>query len=604
MKRLCPLCGLQSEELRCPEDGTVTLLLTEMPDHRLLSGQEVNERYVIDKMIGRGGFGAVYRATSLATGQPVAIKVMGISLLHDDAEQIQRFYAEAQITAGLKHPNTIRVFDFGQTSEGALYIAMELLSGQELTDLMRQRRKENRTLTQQETITIALQVLRSLSEAHLKGLVHRDLKPHNIFLNEVPGDEPAVKVLDFGIAKRLGSQLTGTGQAFGTPAYMSPEQAQNKAVDGRSDLYSLAIVMFQCVTGSCPFEGENPLAVLLAHVNQPAPDVMQQSQTPITEQFAAIIERALSKRGEDRFDDAQQMRRALEACAAPVESGEQRAVGRRELGDLDTHDDGRTAAYSVVNNDERFTLAPDGPVVAFHEIPSDDLASTEMDFSDSHQMSSEDIRSPGLKRSKALTVGAVVTFVVGLLGVAMLWSQSGSDDRPSPPVEERSHKEPADASRTRTGQFVANAAKDTQQGTDVSATPDGDVLHELTQDASSADVADAIDSAQAQATKGLLNSDPSGATVIVGDKQLGLTPLTLELTQADVVRATLTFKGYRIAQVVVHHSDAPQTSVRLVKKTKEKGRKAKRRKSRTNRDLRPGPAKAKVKTYKTLDNRL
>ena len=330
MKRLCPLCAKQTDEARCPDDGTVTLMLTQVPDLRLTEGQEINGRYVAGELIGKGGFGAVYRATSLATGQEVAIKVMGISLADDDAEQIQRFYAEAQITAALKHPNTIRVFDFGQTDDGALYIAMELLSGKELTDLLRERRADNLALTQQETIRIATQTLRSLSEAHIQGLVHRDLKPHNIFLNEVAGDEPMVKVLDFGIAKRLGSNFTGTGQAFGTPAYMSPEQAQNQPVDARSDLYSLAAVMYQCVTGRCPFEGDNPLAVLLAHVTDPPPSVLERTLTPISVDFAQVIHRALSKRREDRFTDAKEMRQALDSCSpAPSECLSRRRCRRK-----------------------------------------------------------------------------------------------------------------------------------------------------------------------------------------------------------------------------------------------------------------------------------
>ncbi len=178
-------------------------MLAQNPDSRLIEGAEVNGRYRIDRLIGQGGFGAVYRATSMATGSEIAIKVLGVSLANDDSELIQRFYAEAQITAALKHPNTIRVFDFGQTDSGALYIAMELLIGQALNELLRDRKRAGTTLDQAETVRVGVQTLRSLAEAHVNNLVHRDLKPHNIFLNEVLGDDAVVKVLDFGIAKRL-----------------------------------------------------------------------------------------------------------------------------------------------------------------------------------------------------------------------------------------------------------------------------------------------------------------------------------------------------------------------------------------------------------------
>ena len=311
MMRLCPKDGIKTEQERCPECGTATLVLAQNPESKLAEGTEVNGRYRIDKMIGQGGFGAVYKATHLATDQEMAIKVLGISLDSDESDLIQRFFAEAQITAGLKHPNTIRVFDFGQTEGGALYIAMELLNGADLNDLLKMRKETGEAMSEEETVRIASQTLRSLAEAHMAGLVHRDLKPHNIFLNEVPGDDPVVKVLDFGIAKRLGSNLTGTGQAFGTPNYMSPEQAQNRPIDARSDLYSLGVVMFQCVTMRCPFEGDNPLAVLLSHVTDQPPDLREVASVPLSEEFIQIVEKALAKDPFQRFEGAIEMRKAL-----------------------------------------------------------------------------------------------------------------------------------------------------------------------------------------------------------------------------------------------------------------------------------------------------
>ena len=350
MNRLCPMCGNRTEEARCPQDGTATLVLAQNPDSRLSEGAEVNGRYRIGALIGQGGFGAVYRATSLTTGQAMAVKVLAVSLDSDESELIQRFFAEAQITAGLSHPNTIRVFDFGQTEGGALYIAMELLSGQALNELLRERRREGTALTQEETLNIASQTLRSLTEAHMNGLVHRDLKPHNIFLNDVPGDDPVVKVLDFGIAKRLGSNLTGTGQAFGTPTYMSPEQAQNRPIDARSDLYSLGVVLYQCIAGACPFEGDNPLAVLLSHVTDAPADLYARAAHPVSRDFAALIERALAKDPGDRFAGAVEMRKAFEACEPAPSMEAWQAQSVVVSGDKGRHvdTDERTAAYVSV----------------------------------------------------------------------------------------------------------------------------------------------------------------------------------------------------------------------------------------------------------------
>jgi serine/threonine-protein kinase len=346
--RLCPKCGKKTEEARCPDDGTATLVLAQNPDARLTEGTEVNGRYRIDKMIGQGGFGAVYKAKNLATDQDMAIKLLAVSLDSDDSDVIQRFFAEAQVTAALKHPNTIRVFDFGQTEGGALYIAMELLSGRPLNEELKLRNAAGEVLTEDEIITIGVQSLRSLAEAHAANLVHRDLKPHNIFLHEVEGDDPVVKVLDFGIAKRLGSNLTGTGKAFGTPTYMSPEQAQNKNVDRRSDIYSLGCVLYQCAAGQPPFDGDNPLAVLMAHVTQPPPDLRQVTRTPLSEGFIRTVHKALAKNPDERFATAMEMRQALEACRG-TNTENLRATGfhgMAQAGIIDS-DQAATAAYDT-----------------------------------------------------------------------------------------------------------------------------------------------------------------------------------------------------------------------------------------------------------------
>lgn len=414
MMRLCPKDGIKTEQERCPECGTATLVLAQNPDSKLSEGTEINGRYRIDKMIGQGGFGAVYKAIHLATDQEMAIKVLGISLDSDESDLIQRFFAEAQITAGLKHPNTIRVFDFGQTEGGALYIAMELLSGSDLNDILKLRKENGEQMSEEETISIASQILRSLAEAHMVGLVHRDLKPHNIFLNEVPGDDPVVKVLDFGIAKRLGSNLTGTGQAFGTPNYMSPEQAQNRPIDARSDIYSLGVVMFQCVAMRCPFEGDNPLAVLLSHVTDAPPDLREFAGDRLSEAFIQIVERALAKDPLERFDGAIEMRKALRelgagigretiAVSSSVSKGlgsensapsasvstKKKSFGGSEHGEKGGGDDGSTTddatqAYHVRGVTAPVTPSDDLKIDTTHAFASTDIAASAFGSEDHH----------------------------------------------------------------------------------------------------------------------------------------------------------------------------------------------------------------------------
>jgi serine/threonine-protein kinase len=229
---------------------------------RVLAGQ-----YRVEALLGRGGMGAVYRGYQLSVGRPVAIKLISTGL-PDPSQSLQRFRREAEATGRLNHPNTIRLFDFGLTDHGEVYMVMELLEGCDLSV-----RLQHGALPPSEAFHILRQMLSALSEAHACGIVHRDLKPGNVFLSYVQGDPSFVKVMDFGIAGmdegRAAQKLTVTGAVMGTPAYMSPEQAQGKAVDARSDLYSCGVVLFEMLAGRTPFEADSLVAMLLAHVTQP-----------------------------------------------------------------------------------------------------------------------------------------------------------------------------------------------------------------------------------------------------------------------------------------------------------------------------------------------
>ncbi len=314
--RYCPKCGLHTDAEYCPDDGVTTVVRKRIEADKIavVSGDVVAGRYRIQGLLGRGGFGAVYQAAHTGTQQLVALKMMLAS--HGDEDEIRRFYREAQITASLRHPNTVRVFDVGQTDNGTLFIAMELLQGPTLEDVLRDRR----ILPQSEAIRIAIPVLRSLGEAHSKGLVHRDLKPANIMLSRIDGvheedeDATVVKVLDFGIARSQESSLTGQGTALGTPAYMAPEQCQGADIDGRADMYSLAVILYRCICGRPPFADRNAMTVMFKHLQADIPDISVTSLTEVNEHFVGVIRRALSKTPDERFADARDMRRALEAA--------------------------------------------------------------------------------------------------------------------------------------------------------------------------------------------------------------------------------------------------------------------------------------------------
>ncbi|MDP6943674.1 MAG: serine/threonine-protein kinase, partial [Myxococcota bacterium] len=246
--------------------------------------------------VGRGGMGAVYKARQVHMGREVALKVIHRRLCQDE-KQIQRFEQEARTSSKLNHPNNIRVFDYGTSEDGRLFMAMEFLKGKTLGQLI----SDEGTIHPARVAHIARQMFKSLAEAHELGLVHRDLKPENIFICEIFGETDFVKVLDFGIAKAIGpteedAKLTQTGFICGTPRYLSPEQALGQAVDGRADLYSVGVLMYEMLTGRPPFIGENPISIVMKHVHDdPPPIVGVERHGAQARQLIWLVERLLEK---------------------------------------------------------------------------------------------------------------------------------------------------------------------------------------------------------------------------------------------------------------------------------------------------------------------
>lgn len=242
-----------------------------MSDTSDLIGRIFDSRYQITALVGRGGMGTVYKAVHVAMNQTVALKVLHREMSRDE-RQVQRFYQEARASSRLKHPNTIRVFDFGRSDEGHLYLAMEFLEGETLTQLLRREG----ALPVRRALNMVRQVAKALAEAHMNGLVHRDLKPDNIFITQIYGEQDFVKVLDFGIAKFVQGNpeygaLTQAGLVCGTPLYLSPEQALGRTLDGRSDLYSLGVILFEMLAGVPPFRAETPVALVMRHIHDAPP---------------------------------------------------------------------------------------------------------------------------------------------------------------------------------------------------------------------------------------------------------------------------------------------------------------------------------------------
>ncbi|HVJ15341.1 MAG TPA: serine/threonine-protein kinase [Polyangiaceae bacterium] len=288
-------------------------------------------RYRVIKPLGEGGMGQVYLAEHEAIEKPIALKVLHAEYAHK-GDIVARFQQEAISASRIKHPNVLDVFDFGQLDNGCFYLAMEFLEG---NDLAREIEKA-KVLDPYRGLRIALQICRALAAAHGKGVVHRDMKPENVFLQRTGDGEEIVKIVDFGIAQLRSNEeaaaastkrrLTRTGMIFGTPEYMSPEQAAGKKTDLRSDVYAVGIILYEMFTGAVPFTGDSFLGVLTKHVSDPPPPMhIVFSQLAIGPELQAVIMRALEKNPDHRFQSMNELAQAI--TATPEGSG----MGRPSL---------------------------------------------------------------------------------------------------------------------------------------------------------------------------------------------------------------------------------------------------------------------------------
>jgi serine/threonine protein kinase len=281
-----------------------------------MPGRVIGGNFRIEKLIGAGAMGNVYRAIQLSLNKPVAVKILHHHL-HRDERLVARFKREAKSASLLNHPNSIQIIDSGEDSDGTLYIAMELLTGRDLAQVIR----DDFPMPLLRVGRIMTQVLNALDEAHAQGVIHRDLKPSNIMLIERRGQRDFVKVCDFGIAKATlddsqddrSATLTVQGLVCGTPEYMSPEQARAEPLDGRADLYSAAVILFQLVTGDIPFRAESAMGIISRHlVEPPDPPSRRRPDLGIPAGVDQIVLRGLEKNRELRFDNAVAFRDAIE----------------------------------------------------------------------------------------------------------------------------------------------------------------------------------------------------------------------------------------------------------------------------------------------------
>ena len=299
--KVCPVCSSQyADDVRfCPNDGQTLRAGAPQSD---LVGQVIADRYHVVKKLGEGGMGQVYLAEHVKMGRRSAIKVMNPSMVHDP-DAVARFNREASNASRITHPNVCAIYDFGETADGVIYLAMEFIEGESLTALL----ERDGALAVPRATDIFLQVAEALQAAHDLGIAHRDLKPDNIMLVRGRDGRDLVKVVDFGIAKAIGGdeagqKVTKTGLVVGTPEFMSPEQLSGDKVDGRSDLYSLALVFYQMLTGKLPFEADTAQEIMIKRLtDEPAPLAATRPDLSFPNGLQQTIDTALARMPAERY---------------------------------------------------------------------------------------------------------------------------------------------------------------------------------------------------------------------------------------------------------------------------------------------------------------
>ncbi|MBK8999461.1 MAG: serine/threonine protein kinase [Myxococcales bacterium] len=283
-----------------------------------LIGRVVAGRYRVLGRLGQGGMGTVYLAEHEAIEKKVALKVLRAEY-SAKPDLVERFQREAISASRIKHPNVLDVFDFGQLDNGCFFLAMEFLEGRDLADEL----ESSRVLTPEHALRVVLQICKALAVAHGKGVVHRDLKPENVFLQLTADGEETVKIVDFGIAQLRSKEeaaatetsrrrLTRTGMIFGTPEYMSPEQAAGRHADLRVDIYATGIILYEMLTGAVPFTGDTFFAVLNSHMTDPLPPMRALCpDVTVSAELEGVIAKALAKKPEERFQSMRELAAAL-----------------------------------------------------------------------------------------------------------------------------------------------------------------------------------------------------------------------------------------------------------------------------------------------------
>jgi len=333
---ICPKCRCVLPEVgdRCGNDGWFGVSAEAIASGDKVVGFPIGGKFVALRKIGQGGMGTVYEGRQVDLGRTVAIKILNQNFQQSNEQVMARFQREARSIARVIHPNVVQLIDSGFEDNGVAYIVMEYVAGRELSSF------EGYELSGQLIVHICHQILSALAEAHAMNVIHRDLKPDNIMLTREGSDEHFVKVLDFGLAALAdNSKITVSGQALGTPWYMSPEQATAMAVTATTDLYSLGCILYELATSKPPFPGNRPFNVMMQHVNAKVPPLLLRPEVEFSSGMIAFILRCLEKDPQQRYASAQEAIEALHllpewAAAGQSDPGHSIRMVMRQLSEM------------------------------------------------------------------------------------------------------------------------------------------------------------------------------------------------------------------------------------------------------------------------------
>jgi serine/threonine protein kinase len=441
----------------------VTSVVTERdPDDERI-GTVIDGRYRLDELVGRGGMGVVYKAEHVAIRRTVALKLLHSSLA-GIPELRSRFEREAFAIGKIEHPNCVNVSDFGSLDDGSLYLVMEYLEGRSLGEVL----EREHHLRPRRALRILRHVLTGLAHAHAHGIVHRDIKPDNVVLT-IQGNEEIAKILDFGIAKVLGGdardedvKLTQAGVAFGTPVYMSPEQALGNPVDGRADLYAASVMAFEMLTGRPPFFSDDKLEVMSMHTTREVPpmrEILEGAGYPgasVPPAVEALIVRGLAKRPIDRWATAEAYVAALDEVLLDLalEATPDTPVPEVTSPDEVRTHTGWTGSHPLVTTTGSSMIRTPGQVGAAK--PAESLLSMPVELVSRKTPAGAKAKRSGTRRMLVIFAGGAAVAVIAAVAIVMGLGGSGGDEGAGPatsPVASRAkqaleHGDPASAIRT------------------------------------------------------------------------------------------------------------------------------------------------------------